>query len=55
MHAFQLWLKEWKAILTNRKVLIPVIAVLFIPLLYSGMFLWAFGIHTIIWMNFPSL
>lgn len=42
MHAFQLWLKEWKAILTNRKVLIPVIAVLFIPLLYSGMFLWAF-------------
>ncbi|WP_096225886.1 YhgE/Pip domain-containing protein [Geobacillus sp. FJAT-46040] len=42
MHAFQLWLKEWKAILSNRKVLIPVIAVLFIPLLYSGMFLWAF-------------
>ncbi|MRX71444.1 DUF3533 domain-containing protein [Bacillus lacus] len=35
-------LKEWKALLTNRKVLIPVIAVLFIPVLYSGMFLWAF-------------
>ncbi|GGJ72150.1 putative membrane protein [Anoxybacillus voinovskiensis] len=34
--------QEWKAIIQNRKVLIPIIAVLFIPLLYSGMFLWAF-------------
>ncbi|TYS60982.1 YhgE/Pip domain-containing protein [Sutcliffiella horikoshii] len=33
---------EWKELLTNKKVLIPVIAVLLIPLLYSGMFLWAF-------------
>ncbi|MDI2586725.1 YhgE/Pip domain-containing protein [Psychrobacillus sp. NEAU-3TGS] len=33
---------EWKAILTNRKLLIPIIAVLFIPVLYAGMFLWAF-------------
>ncbi|KUP09169.1 hypothetical protein Q73_03605 [Bacillus coahuilensis m2-6] len=33
---------EFKDILMNRKVLIPVIAVLFIPILYSGMFLWAF-------------
>ncbi|KAF0993790.1 YhgE/Pip domain-containing protein [Geobacillus sp. TFV-3] len=42
MHAFKLWMQEWKSILSNRKVLIPVIAVLCIPLLYSGMFLWAF-------------
>ncbi|MGD6817748.1 YhgE/Pip family protein [Metabacillus sp. 84] len=34
--------KEWKALLTNKKILIPVIAVLFIPVLYAGMFLWAF-------------
>lgn len=33
---------EWKQLLTNKKILIPVIAVLLIPLLYSGMFLWAF-------------
>ncbi|ACJ34633.1 YhgE/Pip domain-containing protein [Anoxybacillus flavithermus] len=42
MPTFQLFIKEIKAITSNRKVLIPVIAVLFIPLLYSGMFLWAF-------------
>ncbi|WP_338780898.1 YhgE/Pip domain-containing protein [Metabacillus sp. FJAT-52054] len=34
--------KEWKALVTNKKVLIPVIAVVFIPVLYAGMFLWAF-------------
>ncbi|KMJ57906.1 membrane protein [Bacillus sp. LL01] len=33
---------EWNELLTNKKILIPVIAVLLIPLLYSGMFLWAF-------------
>ncbi|WP_144512209.1 YhgE/Pip domain-containing protein [Bacillus sp. FJAT-22090] len=33
---------QWKAILTNRKLLIPIIAILFIPVLYAGMFLWAF-------------
>ncbi|WP_335870128.1 YhgE/Pip domain-containing protein [Bacillus sp. 2205SS5-2] len=33
---------ELRDIILNRKVLIPVIAVLFIPILYSGMFLWAF-------------
>lgn len=33
---------EWKGIFTNRKLLIPIIAVLFIPVLYAGMFLWAF-------------
>ncbi|KHF28662.1 ABC-2 family transporter protein [Anoxybacillus sp. BCO1] len=42
MHTFQLLMKEIKAVTSNRKVLIPIIAVLFIPLLYSGMFLWAF-------------
>lgn len=34
--------KEWKALVSNKKVLIPVLAVLFIPLMYAGMFLWAF-------------
>ncbi|MFE7061476.1 YhgE/Pip family protein [Sutcliffiella sp. NPDC057660] len=33
---------EWKEHFTNKKILIPVLAVLFIPLMYSGMFLWAF-------------
>ncbi|MEH7253084.1 YhgE/Pip domain-containing protein [Neobacillus niacini] len=33
---------ELKSILSNRKVLIPIIAIMFIPVLYAGMFLWAF-------------
>lgn len=33
---------ELKNILSNRKVLVPIIAILFIPVLYAGMFLWAF-------------
>lgn len=33
---------EWKHIFSNRKILVPIIAVLFIPVLYAGMFLWAF-------------
>lgn len=33
---------ELKTILSNRKVLVPIIAILFIPVLYAGMFLWAF-------------
>ena len=33
---------EWKSIFTNRKLLISIIAVLFIPVMYAGMFLWAF-------------
>lgn len=37
-----LFKKEFSAIIRNKKVLIPIIAVLFIPVLYSGMFLWAF-------------
>ncbi|MDQ0268839.1 YhgE/Pip family protein [Cytobacillus purgationiresistens] len=33
---------EAKAIFQNKKLLIPIIAILFIPILYTGMFLWAF-------------
>ncbi|TQS75765.1 YhgE/Pip domain-containing protein [Ornithinibacillus gellani] len=33
---------EWKKMLTNKKILIPVIAVICVPILYAGMFLWAF-------------
>ncbi len=35
-------LGEWRSIVTNRKLLIPVIAIFFIPVMYAGMFLWAF-------------
>ncbi|MFK4998146.1 hypothetical protein ACI2OX_14620 [Bacillus sp. N9] len=38
---------EWKAIFKNKKLFIPLIAIMFIPVLYSGMFLWAFGIRMI--------
>ncbi|MEW8985711.1 MAG: YhgE/Pip domain-containing protein [Bacillus sp. (in: firmicutes)] len=37
-----LFTQELLAIFRNKKLLIPIIAVLFIPVLYSGMFLWAF-------------
>ncbi|WP_102271897.1 YhgE/Pip domain-containing protein [Cytobacillus massiliigabonensis] len=37
-----LFKKELLSVLRNKKLLIPIIAVLFIPVLYSGMFLWAF-------------
>jgi putative membrane protein len=33
---------EWKSIFKNQKMLISIIAVLFIPVMYAGMFLWAF-------------
>ncbi|WP_027409015.1 YhgE/Pip domain-containing protein [Anoxybacteroides tepidamans] len=42
MKGISLWLQELKTIVSNRKMLVPIIAVLFIPLLYSGVFLWAF-------------
>lgn len=42
MRSIPLLWKEAQAIVRNRKVLIPIIAILFIPLLYSGMYLWAF-------------
>ncbi|NYF23372.1 YhgE/Pip domain-containing protein [Sporosarcina sp. JAI121] len=33
---------EWKLLLRSRKLIVPLIAILFIPVLYAGMFLWAF-------------
>ena len=33
---------EWKQLLRTKKLMIPMIAILFIPVLYAGMFLWAF-------------
>ena len=42
MRGFTLLGKEFTEIIKNRKILIPIIAVLFVPLLYAGMFLWAF-------------
>ncbi|MBS4193563.1 YhgE/Pip domain-containing protein [Lederbergia citri] len=37
-----LFFAEIKHVLKNKKLLIPLIAVMFVPILYSGMFLWAF-------------
>ncbi|MEK7017795.1 YhgE/Pip domain-containing protein [Bacillus sp. FSL R9-9410] len=34
--------KEFVEIIKSKKILIPIIAVLFVPILYAGMFLWAF-------------
>ncbi|MFX3625197.1 MAG: YhgE/Pip family protein [Ectobacillus sp.] len=42
MRGFTLLGQEFLAILKNKKILIPLLAVLFVPLLYAGMFLWAF-------------
>ena len=33
---------EWKSIFANKKLLIPIIAILIVPVMYAGMFLWAF-------------
>ncbi|AOV09285.1 hypothetical protein BI350_16115 [Sporosarcina ureilytica] len=33
---------EWLQLFRTRKLIIPMIAILFIPVLYAGMFLWAF-------------
>ncbi len=33
---------EWKSIFTNRKLLVSIVAILFIPIMYGGMLLWAF-------------
>ncbi|MES9693180.1 YhgE/Pip domain-containing protein [Bacillus toyonensis] len=38
----QLLRKEFNEIIKSKKILIPIIAVLFVPILYAGMFLWAF-------------
>lgn len=34
--------QELLSVIRNKKLLIPILAVIFIPVLYSGMFLWAF-------------
>lgn len=33
---------EWLQLLKTKKLIVPMIAILFIPVLYAGMFLWAF-------------
>ncbi|MBJ8022159.1 YhgE/Pip domain-containing protein [Bacillus cereus] len=38
----QLLRKEFTEIIKSKKILIPIIAILFVPILYAGMFLWAF-------------
>ncbi|PEC20137.1 YhgE/Pip domain-containing protein [Bacillus cereus] len=42
MRGLKLLGKEFATIIKSKKILIPIIAVLFIPVLYAGMFLWAF-------------
>lgn len=37
-----LFISEWKNVFKNKKLLISITAVLFVPLMYAGMFLWAF-------------
>lgn len=42
MNGFKLFGKEIQSIVKNKKILIPIIAILFVPLIYGGMFLWSF-------------
>ncbi|MEI4801566.1 YhgE/Pip domain-containing protein [Bacillus sp. FJAT-51639] len=42
MRGLKLLGQEFATIIRSKKILIPIIAVLFIPVLYAGMFLWAF-------------
>ncbi|TNP19778.1 YhgE/Pip domain-containing protein [Bacillus tropicus] len=42
MKGNQLLRKEFTQIIKSKKILIPIIVVLFVPILYAGMFLWAF-------------
>lgn len=42
MNAFQLFFAELKSIVSRPKILIPLLGVMMIPLLYTGMFLYAF-------------
>ncbi|MGL5347210.1 MAG: YhgE/Pip family protein [Peptostreptococcaceae bacterium] len=42
MNGIELFLKEFKNIFKNKKILVQLVAILFVPVLYSGMFLWAF-------------
>lgn len=42
MNGWKLWKAEWRNIAKNPRVLIPILAVALVPLMYAGMFLWAF-------------
>lgn len=42
MSVFKLFLKEWSSIFKNKMTLLSIIGLFFIPVLYCGMFLWAF-------------
>ncbi|HAM81395.1 YhgE/Pip family protein [Ornithinibacillus bavariensis] len=42
MNGFKLLGKELQRIAKNKKLLIPIIAILMVPLIYAGMFLWSF-------------
>ncbi|WP_284139322.1 MULTISPECIES: YhgE/Pip domain-containing protein [unclassified Virgibacillus] len=37
-----LFISEWKQIFSNKKVWVPIVGVIFVPILYAGMFLWSF-------------
>ena len=42
MNGWKLWTAEWQSIFKNPRILIPILAVALVPLMYAGMFLWAF-------------
>ena len=42
MNAFKLWLAEWKDIFKSKMMAISLIAIIFLPIIYAGVFLWAF-------------
>ncbi|WP_214885822.1 MULTISPECIES: YhgE/Pip domain-containing protein [unclassified Exiguobacterium] len=42
MNGWKLWTAEWRSIFKNPRVLVPILAVALVPLMYAGMFLWAF-------------
>ncbi|TCI42307.1 YhgE/Pip domain-containing protein [Exiguobacterium sp. SH1S4] len=42
MNGWKLWKAEWQSIGKNPRVWIPILAVALVPLMYAGMFLWAF-------------
>lgn len=42
MNGWKLWMAEWRSIFKNPRVLVPILAVALVPLMYAGMFLWAF-------------
>ncbi|MGL4523766.1 MAG: YhgE/Pip family protein [Bacilli bacterium] len=42
MNSWNVWKKEWEGIAKNRKMTIAIVGLLFVPILYCGLFLWAF-------------